>query len=196
MRGPENQPRRSGKHATGVSYVDCSGAEWEQPGEIVLVCAFAFNNVQMLLHSGIGQPYDSSTRQGTIGRNYAYQTTSGLELFFDDKIFNPFISSGALAQVVDDFNGDTFDHSKLGFVGGAGINTGPTNGRPIQTRPTPAGTPRWGAKWKQATKVLSAQLWLQLAGLELRGLRQPSRSRSHLQGPFWTAAYADDLRFS
>jgi gluconate 2-dehydrogenase alpha chain len=54
--------------------------------------------------------------------------------------------------VVDDFNGDSFDHSKLGFVGGAGINTGPTNGRPIQTRPTPTGTPRWGAKWKQATK--------------------------------------------
>lgn len=142
----------SGKHATGVTYVDSSGAEWEQPGEIVLVCAFAFNNVQMLLHSGIGQPYDSGTRQGTIGRNYAYQTTSGIELFYDDKIFNPFVSSGALGQVVDDFNGDAFDHSKLGFVGGAGISTGPTNGRPIQTRPTPSGTPRWGAKWKQATK--------------------------------------------
>jgi gluconate 2-dehydrogenase alpha chain len=142
----------SGKRATGVSYVDSSGAEWEQPGDIVLVCAFAFNNVQMLLHSRIGRPYDPSTHEGTIGRNYAYQTTSGVEMFFDDKIFNPFVSSGALGQVVDDFNGDTFDHSKLGFVGGAGINTGPTNGRPIQTRPTPAGTPRWGAKWKKATK--------------------------------------------
>ena len=142
----------SGKHATGVSYVDSSGAEWEQPADIVLVCAFAFNNVQMLLHSRIGRAYDPSTREGTIGRNYAYQTTSGIEMFFDDKIFNPFVSSGALGQVVDDFNGDTFDHGRLGFVGGAGINTGPTNGRPIQTRPTPAGTPRWGAKWKQATK--------------------------------------------
>ncbi len=95
--------------------------------------------------SGIGQPYDPSTRQGTVGRNYAYQTTSGLELFFDDKIFNPFIASGALGQVVDDFNGDTFDHGKLGFVGGAGINTGPTNGRPIQTRPMPPGR-RAGAR--------------------------------------------------
>ena len=142
----------SGKRATGVTYVDSSGVQWEQPAEIVLVCAFAFHNVRMLLLSGIGRPYDSSTHQGTIGRNYAYQTTSGIELFFDDKIFNPFISSGALGQVVDDFNGDGFDHSGLGFVGGAGINTGPTNGRPIQTRPTPPGTPRWGAQWKQATK--------------------------------------------
>jgi gluconate 2-dehydrogenase alpha chain len=142
----------SGKRATGVTYVDSSGVQWEQPAEIVLVCAFAFHNVRMLLLSGIGRPYDSSTHQGTIGRNYAYQTTSGIELFFDDKIFNPFISSGALGQVVDDFNGDGFDHGGLGFVGGAGINTGPTNGRPIQTRPTPPGTPRWGAQWKQATK--------------------------------------------
>jgi gluconate 2-dehydrogenase alpha chain len=142
----------SGKHATGVTYADSSGVQWEQPAEIVLVCAFAFHNVRMLLLSGIGRPYDPSTHQGTIGRNYAYQTTSGIELFFDDRIFNPFISSGALGQVVDDFNGDGFDHSGLGFVGGAGINTGPTNGRPIQTRPTPPGTPRWGAQWKQATK--------------------------------------------
>jgi gluconate 2-dehydrogenase alpha chain len=142
----------SAKHATGVDYVDSSGEQWEQPAEIVLVCTFAFNNARMLLISGIGEPYDPRTRKGTIGRNYAYQTTSGIELLFDDKIFNPFISSGALGQVVDDFNGDAFDHGGLGFVGGAGINTGPTNGRPIQTRPTPTGTPRWGAKWKAATK--------------------------------------------
>jgi gluconate 2-dehydrogenase alpha chain len=142
----------SGRNATGVTYADSSGALWEQPAEIVLVCAFAFHNVRMLLLSGIGRPYDPSTREGTVGRNYAYQTTSGIELFFDDKIFNPFVSSGALAQVVDDFNGDSFDHGPLNFVGGAGINTGPTGGRPIQNRPVPPGTPRWGAKWKQATK--------------------------------------------
>ncbi len=102
--------------------------------------------------SGIGQPYDPGTRQGTVGRNYAYQTTSGVQLFFDDKIFNPFIASGSLGQTADDFNCDGFDHGGLGFVGGAGINCIPTNGRPIQTRPVPPGTPRWGAKWKQATK--------------------------------------------
>jgi gluconate 2-dehydrogenase alpha chain len=104
----------SAKHATGVTYVDSSGTQWAQPAEIVLVCAFAFHNVRMLLISGIGTPYDPSTRKGAIGRNYAYQTTSGIELFFDDKIFNPFISAGALAQVVDDFNGDAFDHAGVG----------------------------------------------------------------------------------
>ena len=43
------------------------------------------------------------------------------------------------------------DHSKLDFVGGATIGAGSSNGRPIQGRPVPPGTPRWGSKWKDAT---------------------------------------------
>jgi gluconate 2-dehydrogenase alpha chain len=143
---------RSGKRATGVTYIDSSGAEWEQPADIVLICAFAFNNVHMMLVSGIGRPYDPNTREGTVGRNYAYQTWSGIQLFFDDKIFNPFIASGACGQTVDDFNGDNFDHGSLNFVGGASISCQPTNGRPLAYLPVPPGTPRWGARWKQEAK--------------------------------------------
>jgi gluconate 2-dehydrogenase alpha chain len=108
--------------------------------------------VRLMLLSGIGRPYDSSTREGSVGRNYAYQTNSAIQLFFDDKIFNPFIAAGSLGQTADDLNGDSFDHGGLDFVGGAGINCIPTNGRPIGFRPVPPGTPRWGAKWKQETK--------------------------------------------
>jgi gluconate 2-dehydrogenase alpha chain len=143
---------RSGKRATGVTYIDSSGAEWEQPAEIVLVCAFAFNNVYMMLISGIGRPYDPDTREGTVGRNYAYQTWSGIQLFFDDKIFNPFIASGACGQTVDDFNGDNFDHRNLNFVGGASISCQPTNGRPLTYLPLPPDTPRWGTRWKEEAK--------------------------------------------
>ncbi len=141
-----------GKRATGVTYIDSSGEVWEQPAEMVLVCSFSFNCVRMLLLSGIGKPYDPSSGTGVVGRNYAYQTTSGASLFFDDKIFNPFIGSGALGMVIDDFNGDNFDHAKLGFGGGASISTIITNGRPILYRPVPPGTPRWGAAWKSATR--------------------------------------------
>ena len=52
---------------------------------------------------------------------------------------------------IDDFNGDNFDHAGLGFFGGAWISAGTSNGRPIQVRPVPPGTPRWGRDWKQAT---------------------------------------------
>src|SRR6185437_13033263 len=48
----------TGKKATGVLYIDEQGEEWEQPAEIVILCAFAYNNVHLMLLSGIGKPYD------------------------------------------------------------------------------------------------------------------------------------------
>ena len=141
----------SGKRATGVTYIDTSGEEWEQPAQVVLVCAFALFNVRMLLLSGIGKPYDPQSGQGVVGRNYAYQTTSGVGVILKDKILNPFIASGAHGMMIDDYNGDNFDHSGLGFVGGGYMGAGQTNARPIQTRPVPSGTPKWGAHWKKAT---------------------------------------------
>ncbi|MBN8954600.1 MULTISPECIES: GMC family oxidoreductase [unclassified Rhizobium] len=141
----------SGKMAKGVTYVDTSDEEYFQPADMVLLCAYGLHNVRLLLLSGIGKPYDPNSGEGAVGRNYCYQTNAGMQVFFDDKNFNPFIASGALGQTVDDFNGDAFDHGSVNFVGGAGINCIPTNGRPIAMRPVPPGTPRWGAKWKAAT---------------------------------------------
>jgi gluconate 2-dehydrogenase alpha chain len=141
----------AGKRATGVTFVDTSNKEWEQPADIILVCAYALFNVRLMLLSGIGRPYDAQTGQGVVGRNYAYQTTSSVSLILKDKILNPFIATGANGMMIDDYNGDNFDHSGLGFVGGGYMGAGQTNGRPIATRPIPAGTPLWGAQWKKAT---------------------------------------------
>jgi len=145
---------RSGKHATGVTYVDTSGTEWEQPAELVLLCAFQLFNIQLLLLSGIGKPYEPASGQGQIGRNFTHQTMSGAIGFFDkDKFnFNPFIASGAIGMCIDEFNGDNFDHGPLGFVGGGYLGQVQTNGRPIETTPLPPGTPAWGAQWKQALR--------------------------------------------
>ena len=107
------------KRGTAVLYVDGAGQEVEQPAEIVILCAFALNNVKLLLNSGIGQPYDSATGQGTIGRNYTYQTMAAVNVFYPESVrINPFIGAGALRTVIDDYNGDNFDHAGLGFVGG------------------------------------------------------------------------------
>ena len=145
------------KRAVSVTYVDKSGAEFEQPAEMIFLSAYILNNVQLMLHSGIGQPYDPSTGHGQVGRNYAYQITSSVDLFWDDKLMNPFIGAGAQGQVVDDFNGDNFDHSGLNFIGGGAIWMLTTNGRPIQTHPTPDGTPKWGAEWKAAVNKYYAR---------------------------------------
>ena len=142
----------TGKRATAVTYVDTQGREWEQPAEMVFLCAFQMFNVQLLLLSGIGQPYDLNTGQGVIGRNYSYQVTSSVQAFFDNKIFNPFIASGAIGMCIDDYNGDNFDHGPYGFVGGGYMGMVQPNARPIEATPTPPGTPQWGAAWKKAVK--------------------------------------------
>ena len=140
-----------GKRATGVTYVDSSGEEWEQPAELVLLCAFMLFNVRLLLLSGVGAAYDPLANTGVIGRNYSYQVTSSVELFFDGKNFNPFVASGAIGMLIDDFNGDNFDHAPHGFVGGAYLGASLTNGRPMQASTRlPEGTPKWGAQWKKA----------------------------------------------
>jgi gluconate 2-dehydrogenase alpha chain len=144
----------AGKRATGVTFVDTSGEEFEQPADLVLLCAFQLFNVQLLLISGIGTPYNPQTGQGHIGRNFTHQTMSAALGFFDkDKYnFNPFVSAGSIGVCIDEFNGDNFDHGRLGFVGGGYIGQVQTNGRPIQTTAVPPGTPAWGPKWKQALK--------------------------------------------
>ncbi len=76
--------------------------------------------MRLLLLSGIGQPYDAATGAGVVGKNYAYQTMSSVNVF-DDKLINLFTGAGALSTVIDDFNVDNFDHSGLGFIGGAYI---------------------------------------------------------------------------
>ena len=141
------------KVATGVTYTDVlTGEEYEQPAGIVILCAYAINNVHLMLLSGIGTPYDPQTGKGVIGKNYCYQTGAGATLFFEDKNFNPFMATGGIGTVIDDFHANwAFDRSKHSYIGGSTIGAGIYNGRPISYRPVPPGTPRWGAKWKEAT---------------------------------------------
>jgi gluconate 2-dehydrogenase alpha chain len=101
------------KRALGVTYLDARGREMEQPAELVILTSYTFNNVRLMLLSGIGKPYDPFSNQGVIGRNYSYQTGGKVTLFFEDKEFNPFIGGGTLATSIDDFNGDNFDQSGL-----------------------------------------------------------------------------------
>ena len=142
-----------GKRATGVTYIDAQGNEVEQPADLVVLCAYQFHNVRLMLLSNIGEKYDPATGKGVVGRNYAYQLNAGMSLFFDqDQPMNPFVGAGSSGTVIDDFDGDNFDHGALGFVGGASISCINTGGRPIQQMSVPNGVPNWGAGWKRAIK--------------------------------------------
>jgi gluconate 2-dehydrogenase alpha chain len=101
--------------------------------------------------SGIGEPYNRATGKGLVGKNYCYQFEAGAEAFFEDKEWNPFIGNAGTGVCIDDFNGETFDHSGLGFFGGGYFFCAVPGAPPIGGRAVPQGTPRWGSEWKRAT---------------------------------------------
>jgi gluconate 2-dehydrogenase alpha chain len=141
------------RKVTGVVYTDTrTGEEYQQPAGLVVLSAYVFGNISLLFHSGIGEPYDPSTGKGAVGKNYCYQLSRmGVTMFFENKEFNPFMGAPGSAMALDDVDGDNFDHTGLGFLGGSRFVCGHADGRPIGYRPVPPGTPRWGAAWKKAT---------------------------------------------
>ena len=179
----------SGQRATGVTYVDIQGHEYEQPAEIVILCAYILHNVHLLLVSGIGTPYDPRSGEGAVGRNYAYQIVSSVNAFFDDKVFNPYIGAGALGIAIDDFNGDNFDHAGKGFIGGGYLACWNTNGRPIENHPTPDNTPKWGSKWKSAV----AKNYLRTASVSTHGAVMSHRNNYLDLDPTYRNAYGQPL---
>ena len=142
---------RKGKKATGVTYVNVlTGEELLQPAGLVILAAYGLSNVHLMLLSGIGKPYDPATGKGIVGSHYAYQGSAGVQLFFDDQNFNPFIAAGGLGTCIDDFHANPgFDRGPLGFVGGFTVRVAGFSGRPIAYHPTPPGTPLWGSAWKR-----------------------------------------------
>lgn len=141
-----------GKTATGVTYADEKGEQVFQPADLVILAAYQFHNVHLMLLSGIGKPYSPASGEGVIGKNYAYQMTGGTSLFFKDQRFNPFVGAGSSAMVIDDFAINQIDFGKEGFIGGSYISSGQFNGQPIRSMALPPGTPSWGAAWKQGIK--------------------------------------------
>ncbi|MBB6735889.1 GMC family oxidoreductase [Cohnella zeiphila] len=139
-----------GKKATGVQYTHMpTGEEYVQPADVVVLASFVFSNTRILLLSKLGKPYDPKTQTGVIGRNYCYQVNgAATSAYYDDKEFSTFMGAGALGAVLDDYNGDNFDHTDLKFLHGASISLTQTGLRPIANNPAPSGTPAWGKDFK------------------------------------------------
>ena len=86
----------TGKHATGVTYVDTSGEEWEQPAEIVVLCAFSLSQRAADAAVGNRQALRSADRAGRRGPQLRLSDhLQRCSLIFEDKILNPFIGTGA-----------------------------------------------------------------------------------------------------
>lgn len=140
--------------ATSVSYYDAAGMEQEQPADLIVLGAFTLENIRLMLLSNISQAYDPKAGKGVVGRNYTYQLQgASASVWYDDRILNRFMGSGANGFCIDEFNSDNFDHSGLGFFGGGNIACNNSGARPIMNSgPLPPGTAKWGSNWKAAVK--------------------------------------------
>jgi gluconate 2-dehydrogenase alpha chain len=168
------QIMHDGKKATGVRYYDAAGEVHEQPAHVVVLGAFMFNNVRLLLLSKMGKLYSPHTGKGVIGRNFAYQSSAGASGWLDERL-NKWIGSGALQSCIDEFYGDNFDHADLGFIGGGNISCGAGGEAPIQNTSVPPGSPSWGSGWKSAMrdhfdKSISAGAQLEVVSYKWRSV--------------------------
>src|SRR5690606_39145468 len=118
-----------------------------------------------------------------------YQIMSSVNVFFEDAFTNQFAGAGALGSVVDDYNGDNFDHAGLGFIGGGYIACMTTNARPIETHPVPEGVPEWGSEWKMAMR----ENFLKHTGVTVHGASMAHRENYLDLDPTYTDRFGRPL---
>ena len=135
--------------ATGVRYIQ-DGRELFQPARTVLLGAFLYENVRLLLIStSKAFPNGLSNNHGQVGKHYMAHITPFVFGRFPGRRLNRLNGSGGQITCVDDWNTDNFDHQGLGFIGGA-MFLAMHELKPIMavTEPLPPGVPRWGSAWK------------------------------------------------
>ncbi|MGE0113264.1 MAG: GMC family oxidoreductase [Steroidobacteraceae bacterium] len=134
---------------TGVHYVDASGETYEQPARFVILSSYVYENVRRLLLSRSDYfPNGLSNNHGQVGKYYMSHAYVGVMGLFPGLDLNAFNGAGGQSVVIDDFNGDAFDHSGLNFIRGATINAATTN-LPIAAANThPPDVPGWGPGYK------------------------------------------------
>ncbi len=138
----------SGK-VTGVEYVR-AGKQYFQPAKVVLLASYTYENTRLLLLSkSKAYPAGLSNNHGQVGRHYIahWDGRETYGLFPSD--LNIWYGANAQAVVVNNWADDNFDHTGLGFIGGASLTVG-HEVHPIAAAamPTFEQAPAWGSAWK------------------------------------------------
>lgn len=134
---------------TGVQYIR-GGKEYVQPAKVVLLASYTYENTRLLLLSkSKAYPAGLSNNHGQVGKHYIahWDGRENYGLFPFD--LNIWYGANAQAVVVNNWADDNFDHSGLGFIGGASLTVG-HEVHPIAAASTPAfqRAPSWGSQWK------------------------------------------------
>jgi gluconate 2-dehydrogenase alpha chain len=134
--------------ATGVIYLK-GGERFFQPADVVLIATYTYENTRLLLLSkSKAFPAGLSNNHGQVGKHYISHMFGGVNGLFPGQKLNRFSGPGAQRVSLDDWNADNFDHTGLGFIGGAVLDSR-MESKPIgASRTTPPSVPRWGSAWK------------------------------------------------
>jgi gluconate 2-dehydrogenase alpha chain len=138
--------------ARGVTYIDASGEELFQPASLVFLASWTFNNTRLLLLSGIGEPYDPGTGQGTVGSNLTHQVSVNSATAFFDQPLNRFMGSGSAGMLFSDFDRDDLDRASLPFLRGGFFSARGFGFQPIANFGVVPHSVKatWGSEWKKA----------------------------------------------
>jgi gluconate 2-dehydrogenase alpha chain len=132
-------------HADGVEYVDPLGVVRTFHARTVIVAAYTFETVRLLMLSG---GLGGST--GQLGAHFAVKQWGDVYGWFPDTVFNAHTGPAAQMVTLDDFDAAGFDSVTHGFVGGASLNV-ENQQLPLQIArdPLPPGVPGWGPAYQQ-----------------------------------------------
>ncbi len=122
---------------TGVQYLDADGTLQEQPAGVVILSTYVYENSRLLLRISTSDYFDNGlgNNGGNVGKWYMVHSYGGGYGYFPGKNFNVFSGTGAQSIAFDDFNGDNFDHTGLGFIRGAICNVSQGESTPIACSP-------------------------------------------------------------
>ncbi len=141
-----------GGETTGVSYIDATGKEQEQPASLVILSSYTYENIRLLLYSDIN-------KNGMVGKYFMDHHYPFVWGYFDDTVTNPSTGPWAANVAIDNFNGDNFDHTGLGFIEGGVLEALGGDLQAIAGAgvgswavPMPDDTPSFGEGYKQALK--------------------------------------------
>lgn len=163
---PNSQVMRinyEGDRATSVEYLDLlTGEVHTQPGDIFFLGSYSFQNVRLLLYSGI----DGG---GQVGKYFINRSGPSVSAIFDDRYLNGYNGPAVQRQGVDNYNGENNAEEKLSLPEGEFFVRGAFIGSPSQRFPLnsydsiPPDLPRWGADFKEYyTENLNRYISLQL----------------------------------
>lgn len=150
---------------TSVTYVDENGDIQEQPGDIFILGAYTFQNIRLMLHSGIDA-------NGQVGKYFINRPSVGVSAIFGDRYLNGWNGPAVQRQGIDDYNGENHAEEKLGMSADDFFIRGAFIGSPSQRTPLdsygdhPKEMQGWGAEFKSwyaenLNRYMSLQLLLE-----------------------------------